>query len=186
VDRESILGSVDAGRYTDGNMEGRLKNTVSTAEGRLYLETHYEAVLLGGDTWKNQRALQGRFPDGFTEGFFLIRPVQDERQFMDLTDIIEENDDLILYHRLDRLALTLLPAWGQVRLGRQAVTWGNGFLFNPMDLFNPFSPTDIERDYKIGTDMVFSQVGLGDTAGIQCLYRMFQPHFYEYTAITSS
>jgi hypothetical protein len=170
VDHESILGSVDAGRYKDGNMEGRLKNTVFAAEGRLYLETHYEAVLLGGDTWHNQRKLQNRFPGVFRKDFLLIRPVQDDRQLMDLSDVIEENDDYVLYHRLDRLALTFLPTWGQVRLGRQAVTWGNGFLFNPMDLFSPFPPTDIERDYKIGTDMAFAQVGLGDIAGVELLY----------------
>jgi len=170
VDQESILGSVDAGRYKEGNMEGRLKNTLLAAEGRLYLETHYEAVLLGGDTWHNQRQLRNRFPGVFREDFLLIRPVQDDRQLMDLSDVIEENDDYVLYHRLDRLALTFLPAWGQARLGRQAVTWGNGFLFNPMDLFNPFSPTDIERDYKIGTDMVFMQMGLGDITGFQFLY----------------
>ena len=42
----------------------------------------------------------------------------------------------------------MLPRWGVVCVGRQAVTWGNGLIFNPMDLFNPFSPVDIERDYK--------------------------------------
>jgi len=39
-------------------------------------------------------------------------------------------------------------------VGRQAVTWGNGLIFNPMDLFNPFSPSDIVRDYKMGDDLV--------------------------------
>ena len=63
MDHDSILGSVDAGRYLDGNVEGRLKNTVFAANGRLYLETHYEAILLGGDTWHNQMKLQDRFPD---------------------------------------------------------------------------------------------------------------------------
>jgi hypothetical protein len=170
VDHGSVLGSEDAGLYKDGNLEGRLKNTIFAAEGRLYLDTQYEAVLLGGDTWHNQRRFQNRYPDLLREDFFLIKPVQDDRQLMDLSDVIEENDDLILYQRLDRLALTILPAWGQVRLGRQAITWGNGFLFNPMDLFSPFSPTDIERDYKIGTDMAFAQVGLGNIAGVELLY----------------
>jgi hypothetical protein len=170
VESDSILGSVDAGRYVDGDLEGRLKNTILGAGGRIYLETHYEAVLLGGDTWRNQRQLQDLYPGVFGEDVFLIRPLQDDRQLMDLSAVIKENDNYVLYHRLDRLALTFLPSWGQVRLGRQAVTWGNGFLFNPMDLFDPFSPTDIERDYKVGTDMAFSQVRLGDIADFQALY----------------
>jgi len=45
-----------------------------------------------------------------------------------------------------------------VRLGRQAITWGNGMVFNPMDLFNPFSPTATDKDYKTGEDMVYSQL----------------------------
>jgi hypothetical protein len=55
-----------------------------------------------------------------------------------------------IFHPAYRLALGIQPNWGLIRIGHQAVTWGNGLLFNPMDLFNPFSPSDIERDYKIG------------------------------------
>ena len=64
------------------------------------------------------------------------------------------NNDQTLYHRLDRLSVTFQPYWGTLQIGRQALTWGNGFLFNPMDLFNPFSPTQIDREYKPGDDMV--------------------------------
>ena len=39
-------------------------------------------------------------------------------------------------------------------VGRQAVTWGNGLMFNPMDLFNPFAPSNTVRDYKMGDDLV--------------------------------
>jgi len=57
-----------------------------------------------------------------------------------------------------------------VRVGRQAVTWGNGLLFNPMDLFNPFSPTDIERDYKVGDDMISTQFSAQGMGELQFLY----------------
>jgi hypothetical protein len=57
-----------------------------------------------------------------------------------------------------------------IRIGRQAVTWGNGFLFNPMDLFNPFSPTDIERDYKVGDDLIALQVSPTQLGDFQLLY----------------
>jgi hypothetical protein len=55
-------------------------------------------------------------------------------------------------------------------LGRQAVTWGGGFLFNPMDLFNPFAPTDIEREYKVGDDMANARLSMGESGEIQFLY----------------
>ena len=39
-------------------------------------------------------------------------------------------------------------------VGREAVTWGNGLVFQPMDLFNPFAPTTVDRDYKVGDDLI--------------------------------
>jgi hypothetical protein len=44
-----------------------------------------------------------------------------------------------------------------LRLGRQAVSWGNGLLFNPVDVFNPFDPTAIDTEYKTGDDMLYGQ-----------------------------
>jgi hypothetical protein len=76
---------------------------------------------------------------------------------LDLTRVIDSNDRRALYHRLDRLVLTVVPDWGSIRIGRQAYTLGNGLIFNPMDLLNPFAPTDIEREYKIGDDMALVQ-----------------------------
>jgi hypothetical protein len=35
------------------------------------------------------------------------------------------------------------------------LTWGNGMLFNPMDLFNPFAPTDFVHK---SPDSVFAWV----------------------------
>jgi hypothetical protein len=57
-------------------------------------------------------------------------------------------------HRLDRAAIQIQQGdWG-VTLGRQAVSWGSGHVFQPMDPFNPFSPTVVDRDYKPGNDLL--------------------------------
>ncbi|HBP16126.1 MAG TPA: hypothetical protein DD457_13015, partial [Gammaproteobacteria bacterium] len=37
---------------------------------------------------------------------------------------------------------------------RQAVSWGSGRVFQPLDLFNPFGPTAVDRDYKPGDDLI--------------------------------
>jgi len=89
---------------------------------------------------------------------------------MDLTHTLKEEDSYILAQRLDRLNFTFKTNWGLVRIGRQAITWGNGLIFNPMDLFNPFPPADIQRDYKVGDDMVLAQVALPRSADLQLLY----------------
>ena len=166
---DSLYDIVGRGTYLDGSLEGRLKGEVYFGEFATF-ETHYEMVLSGGDTRRKSMALVRLFPALAAQGIIGTRIPEDNRRLFDLTSIISESDDLVLYHRIDRLALTLKPAWGVLRVGRQAVTWGNGLLFNPMDLFNPFAPTDIERDYKIGDDMVSIQSPLGGSGNLQFLY----------------
>ena len=46
-----------------------------------------------------------------------------------------------------------LDHWA-VTVGRQAVSWGSGIVFQPLDPFNPFAPTAVDRDYKAGDDLV--------------------------------
>jgi len=168
-DDDSIYYLIDSGPLYDGSADFRLKNK-TYLNNSVYLDIHYEAVLYGGDTMRTQKKLEEMFPNLFEDSFMLGGYINDDRRFFDLTKIIDEDDSHILYHRLDRFSLTLQPAWGTIRIGRQALTWGNGLLFNPMDLFNPFAPTDIERDYKVGDDMVTTQFTIEKIAGIQLLY----------------
>jgi len=169
VEDESIFQPVDTETYYDGNVQGRLKSKLFFGK-RGSFETHYEVVLAGGDTRSHKKTLEGIPPDLLDASLLMSRPLEDDRRLMDLTKPIDENDDYVLYHRLDRLSLTWLPEWGVVRIGRQAVTWGNGLLFNPMDLFNPFSPADIERDYKTGDDIVSAQFCVDKIGDFQFLY----------------
>jgi hypothetical protein len=168
VDSESIFGAINSGNYYDANINGRLKNRIFFSDS-IDFETHYELVYLTGDTWRRGQQLDEVFP-GLLENVGLqVRAIEDDRRLFDLTSAIDEDDNYILYHRLDRLVLTFKPDWGVLRLGRQAVTWGNGLLFNPMDLFNPFAPTDIERDYKVGDDLLSVQRPIGETGNLQFL-----------------
>ncbi|MBW2029281.1 MAG: hypothetical protein JRH06_08235 [Deltaproteobacteria bacterium] len=167
-DEASVYGRTGTETFYDGSTEARLKSTLFLGDWG-YLETHYEAIISGGDTRSRGRELERIFPQLSRQGVLGGRAPEDDRRFMDLTKTIDEYDDHIIYHRLDRLSLTLLPGWGLVRIGRQAVTWGNGLLFNPMDMFNPFSPTDTERDYKTGDDMLVTQFTMFDLGELQLL-----------------
>ena len=165
-DGETIEGALEPAPHYDGTASFRLKNKVFFGQWGNF-ETHYEAVLWGGDTRRTQKSLAELYP-----GLFKVfaGPPDDTLRLMDLTSTIDRTDDYILYHRLDRFCLTVQPEWGTVRIGRQVLTWGNGLLFNPMDLFNPFAPTDIERDYKVGDDMVNTQFSMNKIGDFDFVY----------------
>lgn len=142
--------AVDLSPNFDGYGELRL-NSKAFFTKTLYMEVNYEVLAGGGGTRKDGHDLKKQFPDLYPGG--LLSPVSDERRLFDLTATLHDGNASLIYHRLDRAFFSLSPSWGEIRLGRQAVTWGHGFTFNPMDLFNPFSPTDLERDYKTGDDL---------------------------------
>ncbi len=175
-DKDSIYASVDKkGTICDADMDFRLKNTTYFTN-HIYSIIHYENVIKGGDMQKKLHKLKRIHDDSSSDkGIFQFlfmgdNTINDDRRFFNLTKIIQKTQNHTIYHRLDRFSLTFNPDWGMVRIGRQAVTWGNGLIFNPMDMFNPFAPTDIDRDYKIGDDMVYTEIPLKNTGNLQFLY----------------
>jgi hypothetical protein len=168
-DDDSIFDRVETDPFYDGTADFRLKNKTYFSQ-QIYLTTHYEAIYSGGDTRQAVNELEFVFPELFDDGLLSRGSPSDDRRFFDFTHIIHEDSSSIFFHRLDRLFLTWQPEWGVVQIGRQAVTWGSGFLFNPFDLFNPFAPTDIIRDYKMGDDMINVQFSANDLGDFQVLY----------------
>ena len=81
----------------------------------------------------------------------------DDHRFLDLTDVIDSSDDAALLHRLDRLWVGYASEKTVLRFGRQALSWGNGLAYAPMDLVNPFDPAAIDTEYKTGDDMLYLQ-----------------------------
>ena len=141
--------------FYDGSANLRL-NTEAFAGDHFSLKIHYQAELSGGQTRKEENDLNFNFDE--LGSYALSNPqADDQTSLFDLTRVIEEEDEYIVLHKLDRLSVTYQPSWGMLRLGRQAITWGNGLTFNPMDLFNPFSPTAIDKEYKTGDDMAYCQ-----------------------------
>jgi hypothetical protein len=168
-DDESLFQLVGTDTYYDAKANLRVKNKTFFSEWG-YIDTHYELVFLGGDTWEKTKELRLFYPNQADKLFITDSTLNDDRRLFDLTGTLSENNDYILYHRLDRLSLNLQFRLGSLHLGRQALTWGNGLLFNPMDLFNPFAPTDIDRDYKVGDDMAVIQFNVDRIGELQFLY----------------
>jgi hypothetical protein len=57
-----------------------------------------------------------------------------------------------------------------VVLGRQAITFGRSFFWNPVDWLSTFSPTEIDREYKTGVDAVRLTRYMGRFSGVELVY----------------
>ncbi len=167
-DSQSYFEPVGTGTGQDGAVSTRLTDKLAFSDN-FYVKAHYEAVVRFGDTYKKETALQSNFPS-LSDGLMSRVTDIDNRRLFDLTKTISQTDDYLLWHRLDRLFFSVRTSWGDIMAGRQAVTWGNGLIFNPMDLFNPFSPSDIVRDYKMGDDLVSVRLNTERIEEINLLY----------------
>ena len=93
----------------------------------------------------------------------------DADQLFDLSTILSTSDDLLLAQRLDRLWAGYATDNTVTRFGRQAISWGNGMVYNTLDLFNPFPPDAIDTEYKSGDDMLYIQGLFNNGSDIQVL-----------------
>jgi hypothetical protein len=85
------------------------------------------------------------------------RVPDDDNRLFDLTSVITQGNNRVLAHRLDRLSVDVTGQNAVARFGRQAVSWGNGLIYTPMDFFNPFDPVAVDKEYKTGDDMLYGQ-----------------------------
>ena len=150
----------------NGTADGRLNSTFYLGE-RTNFNLAYELVASGGETWETLQDIEEQNPALQETALLQNRIPTDENQLFSLTKVLSEGDDHVVYHRLDRIFIGYDSTIGNFSIGRQALTWGNGLLFNPADLVNPFAPSDIIRDYKIGSDMILYQTGFESLTDLQ-------------------
>ncbi|MCX5667415.1 MAG: hypothetical protein NTY34_03790 [Candidatus Omnitrophica bacterium] len=58
----------------------------------------------------------------------------------------------------------------QVIAGKQNIDWGRCRFYSPMDLFNPNSPLDIERDERVGVDAINATASITDFIDLDMVY----------------
>jgi hypothetical protein len=133
------------------DIEGDLRLNFSARHGRWSFETAYQLFALHGDSIEWTRDL------GNAAGLFIARLPNDERRLFNLTDVLHDKGRNALVHRIDRLAVGYTSEKAVLRFGRQALSWGNGLFYSPMDLVNPFDPAAIDTEFKSGDDMLYGQ-----------------------------
>lgn len=160
----SILGMAgDESAMVEERVAGRIAVTSEIVE-KITLHVHYENSFSKGEYLSAVEALEGR--TGYMNKLKKKSPDDSEQVFYLTQEYVDENGEAA-YHRLDRMYLEYTGSDINIRLGRQALTWGSGKVFNPVDMMNPYAPTDTIRDYKNGSDMFVLQAYTGYFEDVQ-------------------
>ena len=146
------------------DLQGDLRLNLELRRDRWSFDANYQLVGLGGDQFE----LFSQVP--VTTPTLLASLPDDERRLLDLTTVIDSGSRAALLHRLDRLWIGYTTENTVLRVGRQALSWGNGLFYAPMDLVNPFDPAAVDKEYKPGDDMVYLQYLRESGADIQAAY----------------
>ena len=129
---------------------GDLRLKFGWQKDRVGLAADYQFIAGKGDGFVLASSLPGNL-------LIPRRVPSDQFRLMDLTHVISESSDSIVEHRLDRLYIDVTTTSAVARIGRQAISWGNGLIYTPMDFFNPFDPAAVDKEYKTGDDMLYGQ-----------------------------
>lgn len=144
----SILHDLAGANAAD--IQSNVRLNFKARSGRWTFDTAYQFIALYGDSIEYSRDLP-------TGGVFFDRLPNDDRRLFDLTNTIYDEGKTAVLHRLDRLWLGYTSEKSVLRFGRQALSWGNGLFYSPMDLVNPFDPAAIDTEFKTGDDMLYAQ-----------------------------
>lgn len=136
---------------TSSDWTGELRLNLEWRSEGWNFDANWQLIGLHGDTL----ALSNGLPS--SPIFPGTRIPNDDRRLFDLTDVITDSDDSALLHRVDRLYIGYTSDKAVIRFGRQALSWGNGLFYAPMDLVNPFDPSTIDTEFKVGDDMLYGQ-----------------------------
>lgn len=70
-------------------------------------------------------------------------------------------------HEIDRLFFSFSLPGADIVVGRQAVGWGMGRLWSPLDVFAPLTATDIDREERRGIDAIKLTLPFSQTAFLE-------------------
>jgi hypothetical protein len=146
---DSVLSQLIGSSAFDLETDVRLN--FEADKGAWSFDAAWQLYAAHGDRVEASRAMAG------SEFFSAGQAPTDDRRLMNLTDMISDDGKFRALHRLDRLSLEYASRNAVLRVGRQAISWGNGLIFSPMDIVNPFDPTAVDTEYKAGDDMIYGQ-----------------------------
>lgn len=145
---DSLSDTLGVGSHWDSTQNLRLMG-----DGQVGTGWSWDAALVldlqQGEGVALERRLYGYDPALYTPS--------ERRNWWGLQHVFTDSGERYAALYIDRLSLAYSSEHAVLRLGRQALTWGGGLVFHPMDLFNPFPPNALDTEYKPGADMLYGQ-----------------------------
>ncbi len=155
----SVLHDTFGSSSVDSAVDARV--ILGAQHDRWSFDVDYQLVGLYADRLEFTREL----PDEL--GILSPHLPDDRARLFDLTHVFTDSGKRAALHRLDRLAVGFASEQAVMKFGRQAITWGNGLVFNVMDIFNPFDPATVDKEFKTGDDMLYGQYLLSNGNDVQ-------------------
>lgn len=149
-----VTRAVTAAPAIDADADLRL--SVTQSAGRFTFSGDLEITALTGDA----QALRSKRGQGIGN---------DGSRWRDLSLVPVDRRRHAVRGRLDRAFVRYRMGSFSLTAGREATSLGNGLVFQPMDLFTPFSPTETDRDFKTGDDLIMAQKLFANGSDVQVL-----------------
>jgi hypothetical protein len=103
-------------------------------------------------------------PSGQGNGFGILPPETEALYRLRQLDwsLSEKEGKYSWRHEIDRAFVALNLGRADLTFGRQAVGWGRGVIFSAVDIFSPFQPLEIDREWRRGVDAVRADLKISD------------------------
>jgi hypothetical protein len=153
TDSRTVIPAGDSYQLDLNRLRLELKGQLAQA---VALDLEYDnEVLLGSYLDTQQFGLQKMLPSP---------------HYWDLEHTYADSGSLYGRHELYRAFLTLTAGRTDMRIGRQRIGWGTGRFWSPLDILNPFSPIQIEREERIGVDAALIEYKVGALSRLGAVY----------------
>lgn len=104
-----------------------------------------------------------------------------DEQLYPLQSSAEQN--LAVYHNIDRMYSSVYLPFGDLYVGRQAISWGSAHVINPTDIIAPYSFSSLNTEEKRGVDAVRLRMPIGAMSEIDVGYVAGEEFSYAESAL---
>ncbi|HTO94677.1 MAG TPA: hypothetical protein VMM80_09875 [Bacteroidota bacterium] len=100
-----------------------------------------------------------------------LSTVRSEREFARLDATLWQTRQSLGYAEVDRLWADWAGGPWEATLGRQRVAWGTALVWNPTDIFNPFSVLDFDYEERPAVDGLRVQYFTGAVSKVEAVFK---------------